>query len=343
MGILDSIMWEKGRLTFFGWLFHPRRPATRLRLFVNGKEVDVQPPASRPDVGRMFPWVSHSQRSGYVVSLPSPASRGRIDILGEQDKGPLFYWSSFFRDDLDDLLPSPPEALAKRVAGYSGEAFKLRGLKIFTDLFDQIDRHGMRSRPPVLLDWGSGCGSVSVHLRDLAGDNTFAADVDGEAISWARSALPGIHFSPISPAPPLDYREQQFDLIVASSVFTHLPRGLQNRWLQELRRILAPDGLVLASVHGDFSLRHIAAAVPSEPWRSRRRKWRLRLEYFLKGISDSSLDSSFQQVLPEGFYRTVLQSEAYTRRTWQKFLPVVDYIPRGLAGLQDLVVLRREA
>ena len=340
MGVIDSISFTGDRLTFFGWLFHPRHPISRLQVLVNGSEVHCQPPSLRPDVGRAFPWVNHSHQSGYSVSLNTPVKRGRIDILGEVKGDHRVYWSTFFRDDLDQVLPSPPETLSNRIAGYSGPAFKLRGLKIFTDLYDQIEKHGMLDKSSCLLDWGSGCGSVTVHLREISVKETVAADIDPEAIAWARSAIPGISFDVVRPTPPLPYANGQFDLIVASSVFTHLSRELQREWLEELCRVVAPGGFVLASTHGEFSLRHITATAKSDPWRSRRKKWRLKLEYSLKGISDSWLDGSFDQILPKGYYRTVLQSEAYTKRDWEKFFRIVDYIPRGLAGQQDLVVMR---
>jgi hypothetical protein len=36
-----------------------------------------------------------------------------------------------------------------------------------------------------------------------------------------------------------------------------------------------------------------------------------------------------------------MQTQAYTTSTWSAYFEVADYLPRGLQGHQDLVVLRR--
>jgi len=40
--------------------------------------------------------------------------------------------------------------------------------------------------------------------------------------------------------------------VIGYSVFTHLTEAMQRQWLEELRRITAPGGLVLVTAHGDF-------------------------------------------------------------------------------------------
>lgn len=341
LGVLDSLVATPEGLDFFGWVLHPQQPVEIIRILLDGREVSRRPPLSRPDVKRVFPGLAHSDRSGYSVSLREAPHNGRIDILGESRAGvPHVYWSSFFRSDLDTILPSPPEALSNRVAGYSGQPFKLRGLKIFTDFHDQIRRYEILNGSSRILDWGSGCGSVSAHFAQLGAAEVVGADVDHAAMEWAGSSLPDITFDAIQPDPPLPYPDDRFDLITASSVFTHLSRQRQTLWLRELGRILAPGGWILASTHGERSRTQMTRSVEDEPWPVRREKWRWRLEYRLKGISDTSLDSTFQDIVPEGYYRTVLQSEAYTRRVWGRDFQIVDYIPGGLFGLQDLVVMR---
>ena len=51
--------------------------------------------------------------------------------------------------------------------------------------------------------------------------------------------------------PPLHCADEQFDLIYAFSVFTHLGVVQQRAWLVELRRILCPRGFLVLSTHGD--------------------------------------------------------------------------------------------
>jgi ubiquinone/menaquinone biosynthesis C-methylase UbiE len=57
----------------------------------------------------------------------------------------------------------------------------------------------------------------------------------------------------VSPAPPLPLDEGEVDIVLASSVFTHLERERQQQWPAELRRVLSPNGLLIASVAGEYA------------------------------------------------------------------------------------------
>lgn len=48
----------------------------------------------------------------------------------------------------------------------------------------------------------------------------------------------------------LPFKDQEFDLIYAVSVFTHLSENLQKHWITELTRILQPGGVLLITVKG---------------------------------------------------------------------------------------------
>ena len=78
-------------------------------------------------------------------------------------------------------------------------------------------------------------------------------DIDGDSVAWCRESLPTGHFEHASPEPPTPYEDRFFDLVIGCSVFTHLTEPMQEAWLAELRRVLAPGGLLVVSVHGDFA------------------------------------------------------------------------------------------
>ena len=58
---------------------------------------------------------------------------------------------------------------------------------------------------------------------------------------------------PLRPEPPLPYGDGEVDVVVASSVFIHLDRDHQRTWLSELRRIISPSGLLVASIAGEYA------------------------------------------------------------------------------------------
>ena len=61
-----------------------------------------------------------------------------------------------------------------------------------------------------------------------------------EMVEWCQANLTGIDFYHNELSPPLDFAEDNsFDLMLASSVFTHIPLETQELWLAEMQRVLA--------------------------------------------------------------------------------------------------------
>jgi len=114
--------------------------------------------------------------------------------------------------------------------------------------------------------------------------------------------------------------------VYAVSVFTHLPEPLQLEWLQELRRVTGPGGLVLLSVRGPS----YADTLSPEK----------REELVARGFAFSPMPAHLQQLFP-AWYQTATMSEDYIQRTWSGVFEVVRRIPRAVDGAQDMIVLRR--
>ena len=99
-----------------------------------------------------------------------------------------------------------------------------------------------------VLDFGCGSGRVLRHFSAEAEIAQFlGADIDEEAISWVSHHLsPRFEVFKSEPEPPLPLESESVDLVFAFSVFTHLTDNWA-AWLLELRRILRPDGLLIAT------------------------------------------------------------------------------------------------
>jgi len=99
-----------------------------------------------------------------------------------------------------------------------------------------------------VLDFGCGAGRTLRHFLDEAEHAEFhGCDIDGRSIAWLSEHLsPPLHVFQNGEAPGLQCPDGFFDLAYALSVFTHLGDDWAG-WLLELRRVLKPDGLLLAT------------------------------------------------------------------------------------------------
>jgi SAM-dependent methyltransferase len=103
-----------------------------------------------------------------------------------------------------------------------------------------------------VLDFGCGAGKV---LRHFASEAEVAelhgCDIDEPSIDWLeRELCPPFHAFRNEEEPPLPgIADENYDLVLALSVFTHLTDRWSD-WLLELHRVLKPGGLLIATFLG---------------------------------------------------------------------------------------------
>jgi SAM-dependent methyltransferase len=102
----------------------------------------------------------------------------------------------------------------------------------------------------VVLDWGCGPGRVIRHWTE---DNftCFGSDVNDKSLAWCKYNFPSIRFLHQQVLPPLDIAEETFDLIYGISILTHLSLSAHFLWIEELKRILKPGGLLVLTTQGN--------------------------------------------------------------------------------------------
>lgn len=287
----------------------------------------------REDVAAYYPWIEYGKSSGFTFIQPRNSSSDMLDIrvVGTFEGREIARMETWFHKEFASF-PLPPAHQMKRVTNHeNGQFYLLGGMQSYTEFWRAIKQHSPGPQfCKRILDWGCGSGRMTAFLQRFSNvPEIFGCDVDGEAIHWCQQNLsPGIFAS--SPFyPPTLYAGAFFDVIVAYSVFTHLSKDNQNAWLGELQRILAPRGLLLASIHGDFVARFTL--------RDEKQNQQLKEEGFCDAYEDNNLDG----IAPQGQYRGVFQTKEYTLNNWSKYFEILEYKERGSMNFHDLVVMRK--
>jgi SAM-dependent methyltransferase len=173
-----------------------------------------------------------------------------------------------------------------------------------------------------MLDFGCGSGRVLRQFLDEARVAEFhGSDISAEMVTWVRNHLcPPIAGAEVNgEKPPLDYVDDHFDVVMAFSVFTHIADGWSD-WLLEIRRVLKPDGLLIAS----FLDSSVARTLTSLPWDEDR--------VGMSALGFANLEPS----LPN-----VLHSHWWLREHWGRAFEIVELRPgREDYPTHGLVVLR---
>lgn len=232
----------------------------------------------------------------------------------------LYRWLMFRHYEQKDRMDEnhahlPPAELRYRVsASLEAEQFVTIGKTCAEDIRTALQRVGYELESfRRILDFGCGCGRTLVHMQSLAPHAHFTGiDIDAPAIDWCKNNLHFASFSLSKERPPIDYEANTFDFVYAISVFTHLDEENQFHWLEELRRITKPSGIVLLTVHG---------------------------------LNDKQQGFVFERTYEEGlfpaWYQNSCHSKEYVLENFGKSFQVLNYDRRGMNNHQDVVVLQK--
>jgi SAM-dependent methyltransferase len=103
-----------------------------------------------------------------------------------------------------------------------------------------------------MLDFGCGTGRMLPQFMPFSMEQ-YACDVNPVSVEWTSKAFGEfVDVKQTGLEPPLPYESDMFDLVIANSVFTHIPYDVVPAWVAEFARLVKPGGFVLATIH-DFS------------------------------------------------------------------------------------------
>lgn len=160
--------------------------------------------------------------------------------------------------DVTPTLPLPPLEMRQLVGPTDDAEYENPSGDL---IFPELTPHEFAA----VLDWGSGCGRIARRLiqqRPRPG-RYLGLDVHAGMINWCRSnltprapAFEFVHhdvfelaFNPDATKAwmPLAADDDSFTLAIAWSVFTHVTEEHARRYLQEIRRVLRSDGVLVST------------------------------------------------------------------------------------------------
>jgi SAM-dependent methyltransferase len=244
--------------------------------------------------------------------------------------------------------PIPPAVLRARVGvGISVSHFFGTGAQNANVVQAAVESQGRSLEDMGLVyDWGCGCGRLLLPLQERVGAGTtlVGSDVDAEAIGWLKDARPGMRLAVNGFEPPLPLDDGEADLLISSSILTHLSEPDQDLWLAEIKRVLAPDGIALISVcgHGMHELMRSGEIQTRDKDLTGRLAQMPDLDergfIFVPYERTAWNDRDFPGVT--GSYGLAFHSPGYIREHWARLFEVAGQHERALNAAQDLVVLR---
>jgi SAM-dependent methyltransferase len=208
-----------------------------------------------------------------------------------------------------------------------GSAIEVIAAAMLSSWLHRVDR---------VLDLPCGHGRVLRHLVRMFPSAQFdACDLDAEGVEFCAKTFgaKALHSKP--ELSEMDFGAT-YDLIWVGSLFTHVPEAQTARWLAHLAKFLSPHGIVVATLHGRWSVKvnEVAPYIGADRWA----KVLNGYETVGYGYSDYVKDETVECV-PEGYGISLARPNAIVKIV--EAIPgirIYSYNERAWADHQDVLV-----
>ncbi|HEV8606401.1 MAG TPA: class I SAM-dependent methyltransferase [Tepidisphaeraceae bacterium] len=230
----------------------------------------------------------------------------------------------------NDPLPIPPPDL--RMAYYADDDSDFLGSGQYTSTWLRriAQQHSINLTHGPALEWGCASGRVLRHFEPEARRAEFwGIDQAGPHIAWCKEHLsPPFKFLTCTAYPHLPFPDNFFSFIYGISIFTHLYH-LIDVWLMEFRRILAPGGHAIFTIHDEHTLQYFREVPEDRP------NWLDPQDLSPNPTGDLTIfgNGDWDRVF------TVFNTD-WVRKEWGQYFQIISIEPRAEA-YQTAVILQK--
>lgn len=191
--------------------------------------------------------------------------------------------------------------------------------------FDDVER---------VLDFGCGCGRVLSRMPSGGNARYFGVDLREDGVQWLRETMPEGKFVTGAAMPPVDLGAEEFDLIYAVSVLTHLTQEQERAWLDEWHRLLKVGGYVIVTFRAEDWVEQFAYE---------NQKGMIRQDWSDNDGFCYQKHRYWEGIFPE-FYSGTYQTVDYVRSNWGKRFEILDILPAAeTPNEQNTAVMRKRS
>lgn len=229
------------------------------------------------------------------------------------------------------LFPVPE--LQSQFVGSSGEGALKEAFKFYQFVKNTAKNAG---NPLCLdqkfLDFGCGWGRyLRFFWKDIYEDNLYGCDVDPLVLDVCRQTkVPG-NLSQITPRGKFPYPDAYFHIIIAYSVFTHLPEKTHLHWMEEVARVAAPGCIFCLTLEPRRFIDFVAGLSEDSEirWHKALAKYAKDAEKYYHLFDSGNiayLPTGTGSILNDSVYGDAVVPISYIERVWSKYFSIIEYI-----------------
>jgi ubiquinone/menaquinone biosynthesis C-methylase UbiE len=187
-----------------------------------------------------------------------------------------------------------------------------------------------------LLDFGIGWGRmIRFFFKDILSENLYGIDAWQIMVDKCNELLPAGNYSVNNPHPPIEFADNTFDVIISYSVFSHLRADAAEMWIKEFKRILKPNGIVVATTEG-LRFLNLIERIQNNPEMAAEHSW---YEVLQKGFNEPIAEyrkrhsagefiyaaTGGGDSLDDSFYGDAIVPEKYINDVWGEHLALKSF------------------